>query len=73
MENPIPVQNPPAAGWKPSTATVAGGALGTAVAQLVVGVLGQFGVELDAQTQGALVSLLTILGVYVFPSNGGRS
>lgn len=72
METPIPVNTSAASGWKPSSATVIGGAVGTAVAQIVTFVLGQFGIVLDPATQGAVVSLLTILGVYVMPANGGR-
>ena len=70
MEN-IPV-NPAPAGWKPTTATVSGAVIGGSVSQLLVFILSNFGVTLDAATAGALATLLGAVATYLHPKSAGR-
>lgn len=73
MEN-IPVNpTPPAAGWTPTKATVTGGLVGGASAQVLTFLLGYFGIQLDAATAAALATLLGTLITYLHPANAGRS
>ena len=71
MNTPIPV-NPPQVGWKPTTSTVAGAALGTAVAQLIIAGLESMIHHSVASATGGAITTVCIFAIgYLFP-DGGR-
>jgi hypothetical protein len=67
----IPVSDPKAPGWKPTTSTVAGSMLGGAVAQIIVAVLTKLDWAPDSVTAGAITTVCIFAVGYLFP-DGGR-
>lgn len=67
------MQDPdPSSGWKPTTSTVGGAILGTAVAQLITACIEQFAhITLNSQTGGAITTVCIFAVGYFFP-DGGR-
>ena len=67
-----PVQNPSNSGWKPTTSTLAGAAIGGAVAHLVVVAIEYFlKVTLDRETANDIMIVCVAATGYLFP-DGGR-
>lgn len=71
MPDPTP-QNPIPEGWRPTTSTVAGGAIGGAFAQLAVASI-EFLIHqsLTSATAAALTTVCIVVAGYIFP-DGGR-
>lgn len=69
-DEPVPVT--PASGWKPTTSTVAGAMLGTAIAQILIGAINQFAhVTIGPEMGGAITTVCIFASGYMFP-DGGR-
>lgn len=68
MNSPNPV--PP--GWKPTTSTIGGAAVGTAIAQLVTALIQTFAhITISAETGGAITTVCVAAAGYLFV-DGGR-
>jgi hypothetical protein len=72
MQDPDPPDQPGTPGWKPTTSTWAGAAVGTAFAQLITaGIETYFNHSVTSATGGAITTICIFIVSYIFP-DGGR-